>query len=137
MKNNISLITDSTCDLPRNYLKQYNIEVVPLTIIWGDEQFRDGVDLEAGDFYERLVSDPVLPTTSQPTPQEMVSAYQKAQSAGGGGNSDHHHQQRHERHLYLCQQGGRADGYPSPCPGLQSKFHESGLAGAGSDDRGS
>jgi DegV family protein with EDD domain len=82
MSHKIALITDSTCDIPRELVNQYQIQVVPLTIIWGDEQFQDGVNLEADDFYERLVSDPVLPTTSQPTPQEMVSAYQKAQAAG-------------------------------------------------------
>ncbi len=82
MKNNIALITDSTCDLPQNYLNQYNIEVVPLTIIWGEEQFRDGVDLKAEDFYQRLTSDPVIPTTSQPTPAEMVQVYEKAKENG-------------------------------------------------------
>ncbi len=75
MKNNIALITDSTCDLTQNYLKQYQIEVVPLMIIWGEEQFRDGVDLSPEDFYQRLGTDPVIPTTSQPTPQEMVQVY--------------------------------------------------------------
>ncbi len=76
MSHKIALITDSTCDIPGELITQYDIQVVPLTIIWGDEQIRDGLDLEAGDFYQRLESDPVLPTTSQPTPQEMVSAYQ-------------------------------------------------------------
>ncbi len=82
MKNNIALITDSTCDLPQNYLNQYNIEVVPLTIIWGEEQFRDGVNLTPEDFYQRLTSDPVIPTTSQPTPSEMVQVYEKAKENG-------------------------------------------------------
>lgn len=81
-KNNIALITDSTCDLPRQYLEQYNIEVVPLTIIWGEEQFRDGVDLSPEDFYQRLGKDPVIPTTSQPTPQEMVQVYEKVKENG-------------------------------------------------------
>ena len=80
MKKNIALITDSTCDIPQNFLDQYQIEVVPLTIVWGEEQFRDGVDLEAEDFYQRLISDSVIPTTSQPTPQEMVQAYENAKS---------------------------------------------------------
>jgi DegV family protein with EDD domain len=82
MNKNIALITDSTCDLPQNYLNQYNIEVVPLAIIWGEEQFRDGVDLKAEDFYQRLASDPVIPTTSQPTPAEMVQVYEKAKENG-------------------------------------------------------
>ncbi len=43
MKNNSALITDSTCDIPRELVNQYQIQVVPLTIIWGDEQFQDGV----------------------------------------------------------------------------------------------
>ena len=82
MNKNIALITDSTCDLPLNYLKQYNIEVVPLTIIWGEEQFRDGVDLAPEDFYRRLETDQVIPTTSQPTPEEMVQVYEKAKKNG-------------------------------------------------------
>jgi DegV family protein with EDD domain len=82
MKNKIALITDSTCDLPRQYLEQYNIDVVPLTIIWEEEQFRDGVDLSPEDFYQRLVTDSVIPTTSQPTPQEMVQVYERAKENG-------------------------------------------------------
>lgn len=82
MQNKIALITDSTCDLPQNYLDQYQIQVVPLKIIWGKEQFRDGVDLTPGDFYQRLETDPVIPTTSQPTPQEMVEAFKKAKENG-------------------------------------------------------
>jgi DegV family protein with EDD domain len=82
MNKTIALITDSTCDLPRQYLEQYNIEVVPLTIIWGEEQFRDGVDLSPEDFYQRLVKDPVIPTTSQPTPQEMVQAFESVKEKG-------------------------------------------------------
>jgi len=82
MKKNIALITDSTCDIPQNFLDQYQIEVVPLTIVWGEEQFRDGVDLEAEDFYQRLISDSVIPTTSQPTPQEMVQVYENAKKNG-------------------------------------------------------
>ena len=82
MNKNIALITDSTCDLPLNYIKQYDIEVVPLAIIWGEEQFRDGVDLAPEDFYRRLETDQVIPTTSQPTPQEMVQVYEKAKKNG-------------------------------------------------------
>lgn len=82
MTQHIALITDSTCDIPRNLIDQYGIYVVPLTIVWGGEQFRDGLDLEADEFYQRLDVDPVLPTTSQPTPQEMLQTYQQAQSKG-------------------------------------------------------
>ena len=82
MTKKIALITDSTCDLPQEYLDKYNIQVVPLTIVWGKDQFRDGVDLSPDEFYNRLESDPVIPTTSQPTPQEMVQVYEKARDNG-------------------------------------------------------
>lgn len=69
MTFNTVLITDSICDLPRAFLDQYDIQVIPLTIVWGGEQFLDGVDLGADDFYQRLDQDPTLSTTSQPTPR--------------------------------------------------------------------
>jgi DegV family protein with EDD domain len=85
MNEKIALVTDSTCDLPRELTDRYQIQLVPLTIVWGEEQFRDGVDLDAEDFYRRLEVDPDLPTTSQPTPQEFVLAYDQARSQGADG----------------------------------------------------
>ena len=82
MKHKIALLTDSTCDIPQEFLDKYDIKVVPLTIIWGEEQFQDGVNLTAKDFYKRLETDPSLPTTSQPTPQQMVLAYEAAKNDG-------------------------------------------------------
>ena len=82
MTHKIALLTDSTCDIPQVFLDKYDIQVVPLTIIWGGEQFQDGVDLTAEDFYQRLDEDPSLPTTSQPTPQQMVQAYDEAKKKG-------------------------------------------------------
>jgi len=82
MTNKIALITDSTCDIPEELVEKYEINIVPLTIVWGGEQYRDGIDINAADFYKRLDEDPQLPTTSQPTPQEMLAAYKKAKSEG-------------------------------------------------------
>ena len=82
MTHKIALLTDSTCDIPQDFLDKYEIQVVPLTIIWGGEQFQDGVDLTAEDFYKRLDEDPSIPTTSQPTPQQMVQAYDEAKRKG-------------------------------------------------------
>jgi DegV family protein with EDD domain len=82
MSYRIGLITDSTCDLPEEYLEKYDIQVVPLTIIWGEEPLLDGVDLKAEEFYQRLEVDPILPTTSQPTPQQILQSYEKAKTAG-------------------------------------------------------
>jgi DegV family protein with EDD domain len=82
MPYRIALITDSTCDLPVSYLQQYDIKVIPLTIIWGEEQFLDGVDLEPDEFYQRLDADSIIPTTSQPTPQQMLQVFESAQKEG-------------------------------------------------------
>lgn len=78
----IALITDSTCDLPPALREQYAINVVPLSIIWGNEQLRDGVDIQPDAFYARLVADPTYPTTSQPTPQDFLNVYERVQRQG-------------------------------------------------------
>ena len=82
MKNSIALITDSTCDLPQELLDLYEITVVPLTIVWGEEQFLDGVDIQPQEFYQRLDTDSVIPTTSQPTPKDILKAYEQAKQNG-------------------------------------------------------
>ncbi len=78
----IALVTDSTCDLPQALREQYAIDVLPLTVVWGDEQLRDGVDISPEAFYQRLVRDPVYPTTSQPTPQDFLNVYESAERQG-------------------------------------------------------
>jgi DegV family protein with EDD domain len=82
MPKKIALITDSTNDLPKEYRKKYKIYVVPLTIIWGENQYLDGIELTAEDFYIRLLADSNFPTTSQPTPKQFLSVYQKARADG-------------------------------------------------------
>jgi len=82
MTHKIALLTDSTCDIPQEFVEKYDIQVIPLAIIWGGEQFKDGVDLSAEEFYHRLESDSLIPTTSQPTPQQMVKAYDEAKRKG-------------------------------------------------------
>jgi DegV family protein with EDD domain len=78
----IALITDSGCDLPDDLLKKHSIDFAPLHIFWGSEDLRDRVDIQPRTFYERIVSDPVHPSTSQPSPQEFVDRIQKAAHNG-------------------------------------------------------
>jgi fatty acid kinase fatty acid binding subunit len=82
MPKKIALITDSTCDIPAKWREEFDIDVIPLTIIWGSEQFLDGVDLSAEDFYKRLEADAVIPSTSQPSPQVFKDAYARAAEKG-------------------------------------------------------
>ena len=78
----ISIIADSTTDLPLDLRQKHGIRTVPLYILWGHEQLIDGVDLTPEAFYARLQRDPDLPGTSQPTPQDFARAYQEALSEG-------------------------------------------------------
>ncbi|MCB9452763.1 MAG: DegV family protein [Anaerolineaceae bacterium] len=80
--HSIAIITDSTCDLPDEIIAEYTIQVVPLQLIWGTQTLRDRFDIDAEDFYRRLVSDPVHPTTSQPSPADFVTALRQAQADG-------------------------------------------------------
>ncbi len=78
----IAIITDSTCDIPAEWREKYQIAVVPLTIIFGSQQYLDGVELSSGEFYRRLPDDPNHPSTSQPSPKMFLEAYRKVASEG-------------------------------------------------------
>jgi len=83
MTNRIAIITDSTCDIPQDLREKYEITLIPLTIIFGEEQLLDGVDISAQAFYSRLISDQsVHPSTSQPTPAFVRNIYENIQKAG-------------------------------------------------------
>ncbi|HHW98013.1 MAG TPA: DegV family protein [Firmicutes bacterium] len=73
----IALVTDSTCDLPQEILEQYNIHVVPLNVIFGEKNYRDGVDLNAERFFEMLGTERHHPRTSQPAPGDFVVVYEQ------------------------------------------------------------
>jgi len=75
MSNKVAIVTDSTAYIPEEFTKQYNITVVPLTVIWGDEILNDGVDILPHQFYERLPKATVMPTTSQATPATMHDTF--------------------------------------------------------------
>jgi len=81
-QHTIALITDTGCDLSEDMLQQYDIDLVPLYIIWGKAELRDRIDIKPADFYRRLVSDPVHPTTSQPHPYDFAQAIRRAQQNG-------------------------------------------------------
>jgi DegV family protein with EDD domain len=78
----VHVVTDSTSDIPRDVVDELGITVVPLTITFGAESFRDGIDLTADEFYTRLQSNKQLPTTSQPPPALFQHAYQHLASRG-------------------------------------------------------
>jgi DegV family protein with EDD domain len=78
----LAIITDSTCDIPDNLIEEYGIIVVPQFIIWGDEQYRDRVDITPKEFYQRLEEEDEKPTTSQAGVGDFLDAIKQAQDNG-------------------------------------------------------
>ncbi len=71
----IKIITDSTADLPLDIIKKYDIEVLPLTIHFGEESYRDGVDIRFPEFLDKMRTSDVFPTTSQINPQSFYECF--------------------------------------------------------------
>jgi DegV family protein with EDD domain len=71
------IVVDSTCDLPVDRMKSLGIEMVPLKVHFGDEAFRDKIDLDEEAFFARLEKATRLPTTSQPSPGDFEEAYSR------------------------------------------------------------
>jgi DegV family protein with EDD domain len=74
-KMKVAVVTDSTCNLPPEYVEEHNIFVIPQIVNWDGESLLDGIDLVSGAFYERLASSPTLPTTSQPSAGEFLEFF--------------------------------------------------------------
>lgn len=76
------MVTDSSSDLPEIIRKELGISVVPLSIQFGDDIYRDGVDMSAKDFYTRLKGGNILPSTCQPSPADFEQLYRKIAEPG-------------------------------------------------------
>ena len=74
---NTAIVLDSTADLPDAAERFPNWRVVPLYVRFGEDSFKDGVEITADEFYERLTHDPEFPRTSQPTPADFLRCYQE------------------------------------------------------------
>ena len=77
---NIRIITDSASDMPVDYRE--DVTVVPLHVRFGTEEYLDGVNLSHREFYEKLIENEELPTTSQVAPYAFEDVYEKARQAG-------------------------------------------------------
>ncbi|WP_417094066.1 DegV family protein [Intestinimonas timonensis] len=78
----VRIVTDSTCDLSPERQKALGVEVVPLSVHFGEESFLDGIDLSNEEFYARLREAETLPTTAQVNPEEFISRFQAHMAAG-------------------------------------------------------
>jgi DegV family protein with EDD domain len=78
MPRKVALVTDSTAYLPKDLLERYQIHVVPNVVNWGTKSYRDGVDIGATEFFERLKTDPVQPTTAVSGVGDFRDVYARA-----------------------------------------------------------
>lgn len=78
----VAVVTDSTSSLPHDLAEQYSVRIAPQVLIWGTENLYDGIDITAGEFYERLKTTDVMPTTSQATVASFKEIFEGHVSAG-------------------------------------------------------
>jgi DegV family protein with EDD domain len=72
----IKFVTDSTCDLPQDWMSRYDIGVVPINIQFGQTTYREGITIDRPGFYQKIEELGIIPTTSQPSVGEFQEAYQ-------------------------------------------------------------
>jgi DegV family protein with EDD domain len=98
----VRIITDSASDIPQTTAKEWGIEVIPLKVRFGEEEFLDGVTLTPHDFYKKLVETDEIPKTSQISPYEYSQHFKAAEEAG-------------DELIYFCLSAGVSGSYQSAC----------------------
>lgn len=78
----LKIVTDSTCDLPQEYFQEYEIEVVPVAIQFGQESYLDGVTIDRATFYRKIDELGIVPKTSQPSPGQFAEVYRRLARQG-------------------------------------------------------
>ena len=82
---NVRVVTDSACDIPAELAAELGIEVVPLSIRFGDEEFVDRKDLTPQQFWQRVAASPMLPETAAPSPGAFEAVFRSAAADGCSG----------------------------------------------------
>ena len=80
--SNLKIICDSLSDVNKEYLEEYDIDVVPLTLILNEKEYRDGVDIDPDEFYKILRNENVYPKTSQATYAQFKEIFDKYTKEG-------------------------------------------------------
>jgi len=78
----VYVVTDSSSDLTPDEVADLDVEIVPLTVRFGPDEFTDGVELSVEDFYKRMAASEELPQTACPAPGAFAAAFQRAADAG-------------------------------------------------------
>ncbi|MBE9912501.1 DegV family protein [Paenibacillus donghaensis] len=80
--SNIKIFADSTCDLPREWVQKYDIGIIPLYVTFGDETYKDGVDITTPELYAKVDKIGSLPKTAAPSPADFMQAFAPHIEAG-------------------------------------------------------
>ncbi|RDY23746.1 DegV family protein [Romboutsia maritimum] len=75
--NNFKIVCDGLADIPQKLINEYDIDVVPLSIVFGDKEYMDGIDITKEEFYKMLRENEVLPKTSQVTYAHFREVFEK------------------------------------------------------------
>jgi DegV family protein with EDD domain len=78
----VRIVTDSSCDLPEELTSALGIEVVPLTVRFGDDEYVDRVELTVAEFYSKMAASPDLPQTAAPAPGAFEDAFRRCADGG-------------------------------------------------------
>lgn len=81
-QSTITILTDTTCDVPQEWVDLYAIHLVPQIVVWDGREYRDRLDLTSEDFYRRLEGNPSHPTSAMPTRQSVQDALEKVSRQG-------------------------------------------------------
>ncbi len=85
----IKIVTDSTSDLPAHIAKDLGITIVPLYVRFGEDVFRERVDITDDEYYQKLLSGTIHPSTIQPSPQDFQGVYEEVAKETDGIISIH------------------------------------------------
>lgn len=78
----VAIVTDSTTYFPKEYIEKYNLSIAPQILIWDNKTYQDGIDIQPEEFYQKLKTATVMPTTSQATIPAFIKIYDDLLSKG-------------------------------------------------------
>ena len=79
---NIKIMADSTCDLSQEIIEKYNISIAPLVVTIDGQEFKDRLDIQTDEFYNKLETYKNPPTTSMPSPSSFIKCIKEAEEQG-------------------------------------------------------
>lgn len=73
----VKILTDSTCDMPKDLAKELGVTIVPLRVLFGEESFLDGEEITSAEFFAKMAESEKLPTTAQVNPNQFIEEFTK------------------------------------------------------------